>query len=1097
MSSRIATLPVWAVGLLLATVVAGNDRPTLVTITPDGQMGDWAPVLANPRNVTVDGDGFSLDCGQTPDRDCPVTYEREDLRRFAWTYDDASLYVFVERFTGDGGKDSFYLHMDMDRDGLMEDITDLIVRFEYAGSTGLVEVDVFNLKSENDAGDPICDAQGFADGHQVQGSLDSGLFDGPPLVTGTLDGERFEAAVPWAALRLAGPTALDFHLGVHGGSNDPDRTHDNLGGPDGRPGTTAFFSHSVKPPSMGAYGPSDAIRHAHVVTNLGNMPDMYRFQTTSSEGFELWLYSDPNGDGDLSDGLLLGVDAEGDGDYTGPGDILTGDSDGDFWPDTGGLIPPGGEFPLVLEIFPRPGANGILDSSRILVTSSGDSITAEVEDLSAIGWITLIPDRRVSSEPGVPLLLGHEVRNNLGMPTYVDFEWVSTQGWTYDLWSDPDGDGDPSDGSPLLDRSGDGLPDLRPASGESLFLVARTTVPVGTPLGTQEFFLLRGVSEISDAFQGSVLDETMAADVLGISPAYIIMDGSAKNGAAGRSIYFRHVLTYSGVAPDSFLLIAPGPPGHTATIYTDPNGDGMPTDGQAMTSGSSTGPLEPLGGTFPFVIRLDIAPGTPVGTGISFTVGAVSETNPALSCQVTDEAIVSLIAAYADPFFTLQENTYPTCGDIHALVTGLIPGQAGRYRTRWINEDGPTTVQITPFDSDADGEGTDSLSLISTAATGPYSLRLEGWDGMQWTEISRDEFLVESFGSFSTLTTGQTVYLLQGERLGISATLENIGDTQLTDVVLRFLVLDPTGTFALQGDGSFAPAGPGVWTRTMPSFALNPDENRTEAFTIGPIDFPSQGTYSVKAVAEDTCGDQFAVSTASFEVTADSDGDGWTDIEESIFGTDPLDRDTDDDGILDFPDGPWDADGDTVIDALECDADSDGLPDGLEVGLDGSSLDPDTDLGAGCFRPDTDAGSTVTNRLDPDTDGGGELDGVEDLNMDGAYVEGEKDPRDPTDDPCAWTPSPEVSHLFLARQGDDLLLVWDHLCGSDPCVLYRVLSTADVSPAHIGSFLELAIDRATPDLVHLGAAADGALRFYLVTASGRIGGEGPIGHYGL
>jgi hypothetical protein len=368
---------------------------------------------------------------------------------------------------------------------------------------------------------------------------------------------------------------------------------------------------------------------------------------------------------------------------------------------------------------------------------------------------------------------------------------------------------------------------------------------------------------------------------------------------------------------------------------------------------------------------------------------------------------------------------------------------------------------------------------------------------LQWTEISRDEFTVESPGSFTTLTTGQTVYLQQGEMLGIRATLENVGNTRIEEVTLRFLVLDPPGTLALQSDGSFIPSGPGVWTRTTPSFALNPAEDRTEAFSIGPVDFPSTGTYSAQAVAENTCGDQFALSTVNFDVTADSDGDGWTDPEEIVFGTDPFDRDTDDDGILDFPDGPWDADGDTVIDALECDADNDGLPDGLEVGLDGLSLDPDTNILAGCFRADGDAGSTVTNRLDPDTDGGGELDGAEDLNVDGVWAEGEKDPRDATDDPCAWPPPPEASNLLLTRQGDDLLLEWDDMYTIDPCVLYRVLSAADASPVQIDSFLALAIDRTVPNLLHVGAAADGMLRFYLVTASGRVGGEGPIGHYGL
>ncbi|MDJ0762256.1 MAG: hypothetical protein QNJ97_04630 [Myxococcota bacterium] len=132
---------------------------------------------------------------------------------------------------------------------------------------------------------------------------------------------------------------------------------------------------------------------------------------------------------------------------------------------------------------------------------------------------------------------------------------------------------------------------------------------------------------------------------------------------------------------------------------------------------------------------------------------------------------------------------------------------------------------------------------------------------------------------------------------------------------------------------------------------------------------------------------------------ADTDGDGKTDEEEILAGTDPEDADSDDDGIPDGFEFDWlgDADGDQLINALDWDADNDGLSDGLERGY--VAHHADTDLSAGHFTPDADP-STRTNHLQPDSDGGGVSDGVEDLNQNGRYEPnlGETNPNNAADD---------------------------------------------------------------------------------------------------
>ncbi|GAB4256141.1 MAG: hypothetical protein Kow0092_01950 [Deferrisomatales bacterium] len=130
----------------------------------------------------------------------------------------------------------------------------------------------------------------------------------------------------------------------------------------------------------------------------------------------------------------------------------------------------------------------------------------------------------------------------------------------------------------------------------------------------------------------------------------------------------------------------------------------------------------------------------------------------------------------------------------------------------------------------------------------------------------------------------------------------------------------------------------------------------------------------------------------------DTDGDGLPDTPEGWLGSDPLDADTDDDGITD---GNEDRNGDGRVepavgetDPLSPDTDGDGVFDGTEIGLTSPQDASATSLAAGHFVPDADPGST-TDPTDPDTDGDGWPDGLEDPNANGRVDPGESDPSTP------------------------------------------------------------------------------------------------------
>ena len=136
-------------------------------------------------------------------------------------------------------------------------------------------------------------------------------------------------------------------------------------------------------------------------------------------------------------------------------------------------------------------------------------------------------------------------------------------------------------------------------------------------------------------------------------------------------------------------------------------------------------------------------------------------------------------------------------------------------------------------------------------------------------------------------------------------------------------------------------------------------------------------------------------SAASQSIVVDQDGDGLADVEETRLGSNPHDRDSDDDGVLDGDEAnaAFDFDHDGLPGALDPDSDDDGIGDGVERGVTQADLQTDTSLGH--FHADLDP-ATRTLPLAADSDGDGQPDGWEDDNLNGRLDVGEGDPNDAT-----------------------------------------------------------------------------------------------------
>ncbi|MBK8255271.1 MAG: choice-of-anchor L domain-containing protein [Polyangiaceae bacterium] len=194
---------------------------------------------------------------------------------------------------------------------------------------------------------------------------------------------------------------------------------------------------------------------------------------------------------------------------------------------------------------------------------------------------------------------------------------------------------------------------------------------------------------------------------------------------------------------------------------------------------------------------------------------------------------------------------------------------------------------------------------------------------------------------------------------------------------------DPTN---IDTDGDLVPDGNEVGVDGAPN-PDSDDDGIIDALESSTLDDDGDGSSN----QDDPSSGSPCVPNSSAGV-CDQDGDGLTNAEEITLGTSETDADSDDDGVLDGdePNADVDSDGDGLINALDSDSDNDFLFDGTEMGLDCSH--PDTDVGAGFCTPDADDGATVTDPLDPDTDDGGLIDGIEDTNKDGVVGPNETDP---------------------------------------------------------------------------------------------------------
>jgi len=873
--------------LALANPGSGIGLPTLVTITIDGNLADWKPVLSNPVNVTHDGDGssFGAACIGSTDKDCEVKGGTgRDLLTFAWTYDSDNIYLLIERWGSSSNIIRFFFVMDLDADGYAQD-TDRVLLVEWSGVKEFFDAMLCSYIPDpvGSGSDPLTDPAGYADGWTMPGSIDPSapLHTYPQVYGGeTPDGLRFEVAVPWTDLGLTGPTPIKFHVASNNNTN-LNQAVDNMGGPNGGVGSFSFAGVDIYPPWVKTSGPGATVTFPHTIENVGNQDGRFDLTGRSALGLPISYYSDPDGDGVGND--LMALDANGDGDFDDPGDTpppLAYDAN-----DNGLLdfdIPIGGMAYFVAEVQTPPFLTDVVDFLRFHVRmDSMIFVEDQVEDQLYIGYFTVYPDRQASAVAGQYVDYGHGVTNNQSFDDTGDLTVLSSQGWTVQLYADTDvpPDGIPDGALLAEDVGGDGTwdtgdPDtgVLAAGGGTAWFVVRVLVPGSASVGDVDTTTFTATSVVNPNRSGTATDTTTVRTRVTVQPDYTFADGTNLYGSPGTPVYFPFEVVNSWITADSFSLGAVSAQGWTVNIWSDPNGNGSIDDGVII---ANTGVVAGMGGTYNLVVEVRVPATASIGDQDTVTLTATSDLLDTESDSAIGQLEVHMLQTFRDPLYLFQAAKFATCETIYTRASGLEPGQATRYKLRYL-DDGMTQLHEDDLVSNARGFADAYRAIADDEPLGNWTLQL--WDTSDSSVLDYITVEHERSGTVGPVTVFPDP-TASGNDMQIFAVYTNTNAAApYGQTTARVWVRDPDGRVLLD-DGTFVP-DTGQVTHVSEIPPLNAGQFTADIFTITNITYQTIGWHTVEIVWEIGCGDDVIAWSASginFWVDADTDGDGVAD----------------------------------------------------------------------------------------------------------------------------------------------------------------------------------------------------------------------------
>ncbi len=804
------------------------------SIAVDGNVGDWGDVLTDHENVVADAGSFSVPV----DPDVPGTADR-DLRGVAFTWDATNLYIFFRRTLSGNNSFEFLLYVDRGHDGLLNN-TDRVVRLGYNG-LAFQAGQVFAYAPLAGGGDAITN-----DGADEPGGLGA-LQNNAPVGANSGDGIEFEARIPWSSLGVSAGACMFLHPALSRGLNIPSQVEDNTD----RLDTQDVAIRLVQDRTSASASPG-VVDHAHRACNDGSCGDTIDLTARSISNWTIDLLSDPNGDGNPADGVLLGTDANGDGDYSDDalGDVLqpAGDTNGNNLVDTGPLGA-GACFNYVVRMHvPAGQPAGTMDVQSVRGRSAvrPRELVRNRDEIN-VGPVVVLPDVDATAFAGDEAWLPHRACNEQAFNDTLLLTSLSQQGWTRSIWSDPNGDGNPTDGAPVTTTGVLG-------QGACFNLVVRVSVPPGTPAGTIDLVTVTGASQLNAAVKESAVDSVeVMAERFSLAPDWV------RDAGPGNTLFLPHVITNHQSRDDSFQLDATtGAVGYVLTLLTDPNGNGEPDDSAVIPNGSIVGPVAGNGGELRFLLRVDVPFAAAIPSSAAITLTLRSQNDTTKTDVATDIVNVKRTLTYSDPLFARPSKVFFTsCATVYVQSHGLQTNK--QYRFVWTD---PSAAQqrVSPaYSPDARGRADDSFSLPCGVIPGDWQIKLQVKNGGSWLDVPGGSATFSTYdpatthGDIIRLETDQALYDRDGEDISVESALANDTDADYVDTFADYVIfLDLSGDGApsagepyIRADGSRALWAAGNFTHRTEPIEVLPEDAYEDYFIVQDADFQDQATWCV------------------------------------------------------------------------------------------------------------------------------------------------------------------------------------------------------------------------------------------------------------
>ncbi len=840
--------------LFFSPIFAG--APTLKTININGNMQDWSEVLTNPNNVTIDG-ASATNCANSTDKDCPVQSTGKDMVKFAWTYDSTNIYLYVERVGSSSNVQNFFFIMDVGQDKYANS-TDFVLHVSYQGSNRSTNLTLYKYSPLNPSGDPLVNGSGFADGYDMPGSLvsipsgDPSYFVVTGITGGSQNGSTFETYVPWSKLLVSSGTPIFFHV-ASGNNSSLSQVDDNLGGPGGGIGAFAYYWVQIYPDNTSSVSEGQNVTYTHTVKNNGSFNDRVDLHAISSNSLPISFFSDGN---------LMATDVNGNGSFEDAGDYVNPsyDSNSDGKPDF--QLSAWTSKTLQIEVETSLLPSNSYDSTKVYAVSGGDGSYSSAEDKTYIGDLIIYPDNNISGTPSDYVNLNHTLRN-YREDDYIKLSLISSLGFSYSLYKGSDligtdngGDGIWDYVNPSYDYNSDNFPDVYLTQGSSISLTLYCMIPSGATIGSTESVTI-SANGYTNQGSSSCSDTIQIKPAFTFSPTYSLTNSTEKYGAAGHPLFFSHKIQNNTSTAKKFTFYATGYAPYNdsswqMTLYSDPNGDGNPSDGSVI---NYTDSIPEMGGEYNIVVEV-LVPSTvsPPATANS-SVTAVECLNSDCSsydtnvkASVEEDVRVSYIVPFEDALWTIQQRNFSPCQTLYSKAFNVVANQTGRYRVK-ILDPSSNIIRDVAKNSDSSGSFTDEYQFPATSVSGTYSLQLID----NTTTLDTAHLAIERGGS--VLTSLSQIGRNLSDSLSFYSTLFNQNSSvNYKSTKLWHLVKDPTNSLYLKEDGTWGTVAGGVYTKITQGVDLNAQDSCSLSSGFASVTFPAYGKYTLCSTWEFSCG---------------------------------------------------------------------------------------------------------------------------------------------------------------------------------------------------------------------------------------------------